>query len=92
MSSCYNNINVTNLLYDGQRVMLSGIGLMNEEGLQLDERTANYDINFWAPEAISRGKLDWSSDLYSAGMLLYFMLVGKFPFEASKIDKYLSDY
>ena len=66
--------------------MLTGIGLVNEEGLQLDERLVNCDIHFWAPEAISRGHLDWKSDLYSAGMLLYFMLVGKFPFEGGRMD------
>jgi serine/threonine protein kinase len=74
---------MSNLLYDGQRLLLTGVGLVNEEKLKLDERFANHDLYFWSPEAITRDKLDHKSDLYSAGMLLYFLLVGDFPFKGS---------
>lgn len=84
MGVCYNNINLSNLIFDGQSLFLTGMGLANAEGYKLDERFANYDLTFWAPEAILRKSLDNQSDLYSAGVLLYTLLAGKYPFDSGK--------
>lgn len=85
MGVCYNNINMANLLFDGGQLRLTGLGLANQEGLRLDERFANHDVNFWAPEAIAREPLDNKSDLYSAGVLLYTLLTGQFPFDSGSL-------
>lgn len=68
------------MLYDGESLRLTGMGLVTKQGSILDPRFVNHDLDFWTPEMIERKPLTNKSDLYSAGVFLYFMLVGEFPF------------
>jgi 5'-AMP-activated protein kinase catalytic alpha subunit len=40
-----------------------------------------------APEVVSRKKYSYSSDVWSAGIILYFMVTGTFPFEGDTREK-----
>ena len=54
--------------------------------------------NFIAPEFFNKESVDDRSDIFSAGVLLYFMLSGEFPFKAgnqqtnSLYYQWLSEY
>lgn len=87
MGVCHNNINLSNVHYDGTQVFMTGFGLIKPFENNCDPRMANHDIHFMSPEEILRKPLDSKSDLYSAGVLLHLLLTGKYPFSAGSLGE-----
>jgi DNA-binding NarL/FixJ family response regulator len=47
------------------------------------------DLKYASPESIRHGMVDLRSDLYSAGIVFYFMLTGTVPFESTAVTPML---
>lgn len=73
------------LVHEDGRLLLSDFGLAHliKEGVVEGGTSLSFGTPLYmAPEHL-RGQPDWRSDLYAAGVMLYQMLTGRLPFEAS---------
>jgi len=52
-------------------------------------RNVNGTIGYFAPEALETGQIDEKTDIYSCGIVLYYMLCGKIPFKGKNEDELL---
>ena len=71
------------LLKDGHvKVMDFGIAKTpNSEPITMTDKAIG-TVNYISPEQASGGKVDFKSDIYSAGVMLYEMVTGRLPFTA----------
>eukprot|EP00928_Gymnodinium_smaydae_P030036 TRINITY_DN22443_c0_g2_i1.p1 TRINITY_DN22443_c0_g2~~TRINITY_DN22443_c0_g2_i1.p1 ORF type:complete len:717 (-),score=119.49 TRINITY_DN22443_c0_g2_i1:83-1927(-) len=71
-------------------VKITDFGLSKNVGEDLSAAVSLVGTRpYTAPEVIARGAYDFSSDLWGLGVLLYTLLVGKFPFQqipAQQVD------
>jgi serine/threonine protein kinase len=73
------------LVHEDGRLLLSDFGLAHliKEGIVEGGTSLSFGTPLYmAPEHL-RGQPDWRSDLYAVGAMLYQMLTGRLPFEAS---------
>ena len=86
----HGNLKPSNILYNSEDgIMISDYGF--------SEWTSEYLLNgapaispwYMSPELVSGRKLDWSSDLYSLGVIFFQMLTGVLPFHSADPDHIL---
>jgi len=53
------------------------------------KRIKDNDLRFYAPEVLEKGKYTEKSDLFSLGILMYYLYFDKYPFEGKKKEKIL---
>lgn len=69
------------ILRDGSvRVADFGIACLADQGQTLTQETLG-SVHYISPEQAKGSKIDYRTDLYSLGVMMYEMLTGKLPFE-----------
>ena len=69
------------ILRDGSvRVADFGIACLADQGQTLTQETLG-SVHYISPEQARGSKIDYRTDLYSLGVMMYEMLTGKLPFE-----------
>lgn len=87
----HRDIKPHNILLEGPRnhVRIIDFGLAIEEGSGAARLTAHGALvgtpAYMSPEQIHDGEVDFKSDLYSLGVILYELVAGRLPFEGSSI-------
>lgn len=64
------------------RVKLTDFGLAASSGLAREPGRLSGSLPYVPPEAILGGRLDGRGDLYALGILLFFLVAGRLPFDA----------
>ena len=84
----HQDINPNNIVLSGQRVILTGFGL-GAIFSDIQERFSSLvgNIEYFSPEKLSGREVDYRSDIYSFGILLYKLLTGHAPFVGETIDE-----
>jgi serine/threonine-protein kinase len=81
----HRDIKAENILLDAveDRAMVTdfGIARLAESAPMTATGTVLGTVHYMSPEQVSGDRLDGRSDLYSLGVLAFFMLSGRFPFE-----------
>lgn len=85
----HKNLNAQNFWYDSDKntICLGGFSLASKLGREFhraDSRDISYaNVNYVSPEMTGRTNkvLDYRADLYSVGILFYYLLTGRFPFQ-----------
>ena len=79
---CHRGVKLVNIMIDEDfRVKLVGFGLvaMTEPGVKMQEICGS--VCYSCPEALSLREYDGKkADLWAAGVVLYFLITGKYPF------------
>lgn len=84
----HENINPRNVLISGRRVILGGFGVTSVLAEVQDQFSGLFSkIEYLSPEQLSKKKVDFRSDIYSLGVLLYELFAGRPPFTGEASDK-----
>jgi eukaryotic-like serine/threonine-protein kinase len=73
----------TNVLVKDGQVKLLDFGLVTLRGQEIDKNFVVGTLTYMPPEAITGASPTMSGDLYSFGVLAYYALTGRLPFENS---------
>ncbi len=83
----HRDVKAENVLLDAQtgRAMVTDFGIARVTEMQPLTATGTVlgTVHYMSPEQVSGDPLDGRSDLYSLGVLAFFALTGRFPFERS---------
>ena len=82
--------NILLLTSDSVHIKLVNTGTTVISGQSRQLKSPHPNFCFTAPE-VHRNKYDSKSDIYSAGVLMFFLLTGKAPFPGSSTDSILSN-
>ena len=66
-------------------------GLLDSSSSLITQDKIITNLNFYAPEVINKGKYTKKSDLYSLGVLIYFLYFNKYPFEGETKEQILKN-
>ncbi len=84
----HEDVNPRNILISGHRVILGGFGVTSVLAEVQDQFSGLFSkIEYLSPEQIGKKKVDFHSDIYSLGVLLYELFAGRPPFTGDTSDK-----
>ena len=66
-------------------------GLLDSSSSLITQNKINRNLMIYAPEVIKEGKYTEKSDLFSLGVLIYFLYFNKFPFEGETTEEILNN-
>jgi len=66
-------------------------GLLDSNNLINQDTINNDDLSIYAPEVLEEGKYTEKSDLFSLGILMYYLYFDKYPFGEKEKDKILNN-
>jgi serine/threonine-protein kinase len=84
MEIVHGDINPKNILMSSEgnlKLIDLGISQSQEHKMGQEDRVGRGSISYMAPEQASRKLMDSRSDLFSAGVILYELLIGEKPFQ-----------
>jgi WD40 repeat protein/serine/threonine protein kinase len=86
----HRDIKPENILLDEEaNAYLSDFGIAQMEGITVDEPEAVGSANYMPPEIIRSEGASTKSDIYSLGVMLYELLIGRLPFASENIPQLL---
>ncbi|MFW5954715.1 MAG: protein kinase domain-containing protein [Guyparkeria sp.] len=66
-----------------------GVARLHEAPLEIDDGLVAGTPSYMSPEQLRGQKTDGRSDLYSLGVMLYWLLAGRLPWEETDVDRLL---
>ncbi len=86
----HRDINPENIMIHGETVKICDLGLVRTVLIKGEQTTLRFPMKsssyvFMSPEQLRGEKLSFRSDVYSLGVLMYFMLTGNYPVSLDKI-------
>ena len=66
-------------------------GLLDTSSSKISKEKIEGKLKYYAPEVIKEGKYTEKSDLFSLGVLIYFLYFNKFPFEGKTEEELLNN-
>ena len=89
----HRDVKPTNLLFrENGMLVLTDFGIerdLSDDPRLTSTRSLVCDLKYVSPESIRHGTVDLRSDLYSAGIVFYYMLTGTVPFESTSVTTML---
>ena len=89
----HRDVKPTNLLFrEHGTLVLTDFGIerdLSDNPRLTSTRSLVADLNYVSPESIRHGTVDLRSDLYSAGIVFYYMLTGTVPFKSTAVTAML---
>jgi serine/threonine-protein kinase PpkA len=89
----HRDLKPTNLLFrENGMLVLTDFGIerdLSDDPRLTSTRSLVCDLKYVSPESICHGTVDLRSDLYSAGIVFYYMLTGTVPFESTSVTSML---
>ena len=92
----HRDVKPTNLLFrEHGTLVLTDFGIerdLADNPRLTSTRSLVADLNYVSPESIRHGTVDRRSDLYSAGIVFYYMLTGTVPFKGAAVTAMLESH
>lgn len=81
----HKNLALENIFVDHGTIAITGFSSAGHPKTTKNSFPNNSKIQYWAPEILKKQNVDSKVDLWSLGIIFYYFLFGKFPFDSQTL-------